>query len=329
MRADRLLSILLLLQVHRRMTAGELARRLEVCERTIHRDMEALSAAGVPVTAERGSGGGWGLLEAYRTNLTGLNDVEIQALFLAKPARLLADLGLGQAAEAGLIKLLAALPAAQRQGAEYVRQRIHVDLSGWQRGEEAIPFLPVLQEAVFQERKLQLVYRRADGAPSQPRVDPLGLVAKGNAWYLVAAVDGEPRTYRVSRVQDVQVLDEPCVRPAGFDLARHWAQSATLFTANLPRYIATVRASPGAVQRMRGGMRYARILQVNQPDPDGWAEVSIQFETEENAVENIVGYGAEVEALAPPALREQVIRTAESILAFYAQRSGVVERGSG
>ena len=153
MRADRLLSILLLLQVHQRMTTRDLAKRLEVSERTIHRDMEALSTAGIPVAAERGTDGGWFLLEEYRTNLTGLNEAEIQALFV-KPSRLLADLGLGKASEAAFIKLLAALPSMYRRDAEYIRQRIHVDMSGWRRSEEAIPCLPTLQEAIWQERKV-------------------------------------------------------------------------------------------------------------------------------------------------------------------------------
>src|SRR5712692_1757631 len=135
MRADRLLSIVLLLQIHRRMTAHALAQRLEVSDRTIYRDMDALSAAGIPVYAERGTGGGCALLEAYRTNLTGLNEAEIQALFLTGPSRLLADLGLRSASEAALIKLLAALPSMSRRQAEYARQRIHVDVASWHHTE--------------------------------------------------------------------------------------------------------------------------------------------------------------------------------------------------
>jgi len=186
MRADRLLSILLLLQVHRRVTARELAKRLEVSERTIHRDMEALSAAGVPVVAERGTGGGWGLLEAYQTNLTGLNEVEIQALFLTRPARLLDDLGLHQASEAALIKLLAALPSLSRRNAEYVRNRIHIDATRWSNQEEAIPYLPTLQDAIWQERKLHITYRRGDDACVERLVDPLGVVPRGvcGTWWL-------------------------------------------------------------------------------------------------------------------------------------------------
>src|SRR5215217_5286300 len=156
MRADRLLSIVLLLQAHHQMTSRDLASRLEVSERTIHRDMEALSGAGIPIVAARGLGGGWSLLGEYRTSLTGLTETEIQSLFVTTPAKVLTDLRLEKAADGALLKLLACLPSTFRPGAERARQRIHVDVSGWSRREEAVPFLPILQEALWLERKLQM-----------------------------------------------------------------------------------------------------------------------------------------------------------------------------
>ena len=323
MRADRLLSILLLLQVHRRMTAHELARRLEVSERTIYRDMEALSAAGIPVTAERGAGGGCILLEAYRTNLTGLNEAEIQTLFLTRPARLLADLGLNQASEAALIKLLAALPSMRRRDAEYVRQRIHVDVAGWHQAEEAVPCLPTLQEAVWQERKLYLTYQRNDGTIVERLVDPLGLVAKGSAWYLVAAVEDELRTYRVSRMHAARVTDQACVRPQGFDLAAYWAQSSAQFIANLPRYAVTVRMAAGVLQRVYRAGGYARVEQAGPPDEDGWIKLHFLFDTEEVACGYLLSFGTQVEVVEPQELRERIIDLAASVVAFYAQRPEV------
>lgn len=320
MRADRLLSILLLLQVHHRMTAHELAKRLEVSERTIHRDMEALSTAGVPVIAERGVGGGWSLLEAYQTNLTGLTETEIQAVFLTKPARLLTDLGLQQASEAALIKLLAALPSLSRRDAEHVRQRIHIDAAGWHNPEEAVPYLPTLQDAIWQERKLHLTYQRGDDTTVERLIDPLGLVAKGSVWYLVAAVEGEMRTYRVSRVQSARVTDQSCVRPPDFDLAAHWEQSSADFMANLPRYPATIRVSPAILSYMRFAGRYARIEHADPPDADGWIRLSMLFEEEHSACEYVLGFGSQIEVVEPEALREKVIQAAESILALYAQR---------
>src|SRR5215470_12823608 len=182
MRADRLLSIMLLLQTYRRMTAHDLADRLGVSERTILRDMESLSAAGVPVVAERGIGGGWSLLGEYRTNLTGLNEAEIQALFLARSPRLLDDLGLGKAAEAAFRKLFAAVPSTTRHDAESASQRIHVDVTSWNGSEESVPLLSLLQEAVWRECKLRFKYQRGDDCDVERLVDPLGLVAKGSVW---------------------------------------------------------------------------------------------------------------------------------------------------
>jgi predicted DNA-binding transcriptional regulator YafY len=321
MRADRLLSILLLLQVHRRLTARELAKRLEVSERTIHRDMEALSASGIPVTAERGINGGWSLLEAYQTNLTGLNEAEIQAIFLTKPTRLLTDLGLHKASEAALIKLLAALPSLSRRDAEYARQRIYVDASSWHNTEEAVPCLLTLQDAIWQERKLHISYRRGDDSHVERTVDPLGLVAKGNVWYLVAAVESEMRTYRVSRVLSASITDQVCIRPPKFDLAAHWEQSSAHFKANLPRYLATVRVNPAILSRMRYASRFASIEHAELPDADGWIQLSMRFDVEHNACEYIVSFGAQIEVVEPQALREQVIHAAEEVIAFYAQKS--------
>lgn len=322
MRADRLLSILLLLQVHRRLTAGELARRLEVSERTIHRDMDALSGAGVPVLAERGIGGGWMLLEEYRTNLTGLNRAEVQSLFLTKPSRLLADLGLDKASDAAYIKLLAALPTINRGDAEYVRQRIHIDISGWSRSEEAIPFLPLLQDAIWRERKLRFTYRRGGDCDTVERlIDPLGLVAKGSAWYLVGAVDSEIRSYRVSRLQDAIIMDEACIRPEGFDLAAFWEQSTASFKAHLPRYQAVVRVDPAILFRLRYAGRFARIEKIHEPDPDGWVRVAMRFQFEEEACEYVLSFGPRIEVIEPYPLRAKVVSLAESVIKFYADAS--------
>ncbi len=317
MRADRLLSILLLLQVHRRMTAHELAKRLEVSERTIHRDMEALSVAGIPVVAERGTNGGWSLLEEYRTNLTGLNETEVQALFLTRPAQLLADLGLHKAAEAASIKLLATISSVTRRDAEYVRQRIHIDVTGWHHTEEDVSALPTLQEAIWQERKLSLTYQRGDNTTVERLVDPLGLVAKGSTWYLVAAVEGEMRTYRVSRVQGVKLSEQSFVRPQNFDLAEYWAQSATHFVSNLPRYPVTIRIVPELLEKIYRAGRYARIDYVEPPDASGWIKLRLLFEMEEAACGYILSFGTQVEILEPLELRAKIVYLAESVAAFY------------
>ncbi len=313
MRADRLLSILLQLQLHGRLTARELARRLEVSERTIHRDMEALGTAGVPVVAERGVGGGWSLMEGYRTNLTGLSESEVQALFVTKPSRLLADLRLEKASDAALVKLLTALPSVNRRNAELARQRIHIDVSGWNRSSESVPFLPALQDAVWRERRVRMQYGDDDCA-SERSVDPLGLVAKGSVWYLVAAVDDTIRSYRVSRVHQVTILEEPCRRPDDFDLARFWDQSSTEFKKQLPRYEVVIRAQASMVRWIRSLMRFGGIDKIDEED-DGRVRISMHFDAEEVARAVLLGFGEQIEILAPVALRDNVLQTARAIVA--------------
>jgi len=322
MRADRLVSILLLMQVNRKITARELSKRLEVSERTIHRDMEALGAAGVPVMAERGNGGGWSLMEAYKTNLTGLNHSEIQTLFLTKPPQLLADLGLHQASEGALIKLLAALPTMSRRDAEYARQRIHIDTAGWRHTPKSVACLPVLQEAIWLERKVRFLYERADCEPSERVVDPLGLVAKGSVWYLVAGVEGAARTYRASRMREAQMLAEASTRPADFDLAAYWKQSAAEFQANLPRFYATIRIAPAAHRWINYMGRASRVERSEGPDAEGWMTLSMRFDVEEEACQFALSFGGDAEVLAPESLREKVVAAAEGLLQRYATKVG-------
>jgi predicted DNA-binding transcriptional regulator YafY len=325
-RADRLLSILLLLQVNRRMTATALARRLEVSRRTIQRDMEALSMAGVPVYAERGAAGGWVLPDSYRTDVTGLTESEVQALFVTTPERLLADLGLEKASDGALVKLLAALPAVARRDAQQVRQRIHVDGAGWHQSEEAVPALKTLQEAVWLDRKARLQYTRNDGTAVERVVDPLGLVAKGRLWYLVAAVGDEIRTYRVSRVQSAEIVDEPVIRPLEFDLAAFWAQSSAELVANLPRYPITVRLAPEAERRLWIPGSYARVEQIGEPEEGGWRTARLVLQTEWEACSYVLGFGRRMEVVEPAELRERVIQEAGDIVAFYGERDCKGER---
>src|SRR5688572_5957499 len=200
MRADRLISIVLLLQANGRLTAENLARRLEVSQRTILRDMDALSSAGVSVIAERGTGGGWRLIDGYETKLTGLTPAEIRSLFLARPPALLAELGIKEAADAAWLKLRAALPVGVREQAEFVRQRLLIDSRNWRDAAESLTSLPVILESLWVARRLKFQYVKSDGESSDREVDRLGLVARANNWYLVAARGDERRTYRVSRI---------------------------------------------------------------------------------------------------------------------------------
>jgi predicted DNA-binding transcriptional regulator YafY len=232
---------------------------------------------------------------------------------------------LTKASDNALLKLHAALPTGSRDTAEYSRQRIHIDIAGWNRSEESVQFLPLVQEAVWTDRKLQLTYQRAGGCdPVERLVDPLGLVAKGSVWYLVAGVDGDIRTYRVSRFENAVVRDEACVRPEEFDLGAYWERSSATFKDHFPRYDATMRCAPEILPRLRYAVRFARIERIDEPDSDGWARVSIRFQFEEEACEYALGFGPRMEVIEPPSLRERVVRMAESTIAFYAEVSRAV-----
>jgi len=238
LRADRLLSILLLLQARGRMTARELAERLEVSERTIYRDLDALSTAGVPIYTERGPGGGCELLDGYQTKLNGLTELEVRALFLLSVSAPLVDLGLGQALEDALLKLSTALPAPYRSNAELVRQRIHLDTVPSNGPETTMPHLHIIQDALWQDRKLHLTYSSGNSHSIEQLVDPYGLVARARTWYLVGAVAGRVQVFRVSQLQSVEKAQECFERPSTFDLAAYWAGREQELKANRPRNIA-------------------------------------------------------------------------------------------
>lgn len=323
MRADRLLSLLLLLQSRGRITAQELAQRLDVSERTIYRDLTALSAAGVPVYAERGPGGGCALMDHYRTNLTGLSPTEVRTLFLAGTSGPLADLGFGSALEAALLKLLAALPSSHRHDVERARQRVYVDTAGWSHPEEA-PHLGTIQEAVWQERKLRLTYRKGSGELSERVVDPLGLVAKAGIWYLVASIDdSEKRTFRISRVQAAVLTDTPCQRPDGFDLAAYWAQSSAQFRASWAQYPVTLRVAAHSVEilcQIFGSSIRALVEQAAPPDAGGWTTITQHMESFDTALGSALAAGTLAEVVAPPELRQAIVRLAGEVVAFYARQ---------
>ena len=321
MRADRLFSIVLLLQAHHQLTSRDLASRLEVSERTIHRDMEALSGAGIPVIAARGSGGGWSLLGEYRTTITGLTEAEIQSLFVTKPTKLLADLHLQKAADGAQLKLLASLPSAFRRGAEQTRQRIHVDVSGWSRREEAVPFLPILQEALWLERKLKITYERGENSePVERLLSPLGLVAKGSVWYLVASIDESVRSYRVSRISEAEILDDAAPIPSDFNLADYWEHSASTFKRSVPNYLATFWVSPSVLLRLTFAGRFARVNETEETDARGWKKVHVGFDVEEMACEYAVSFGPNLEVIEPLSLREKVVAMTKATLEFYASQ---------
>ncbi len=327
MRADRLLSLLMLLQARGMLTAQELAQELEVSERTIYRDIDALCIAGVPVYAERGTGGGYALLDSYRTNLTGLTQDEVRALFMLSIPAPLDELGVSQELKTALLKLAASLPASRRQDEELARQRVHLDSVWWGQAQEPVPHLNTIQQAVWQDRKLRLTRRLLFGVQVEWEVHPLGLVAKAGVWYLVCARNDHVRTHRVSSVLDARLLDETFERPASFDLAAFWKQWCTSIEENRPHYAVSARVAPGLLPHLPqhfGERIRAQVEQAAPPDAEGWVRLTLPFESFEEARERILGFGRAVEVLEPQALRLSVQDFAAQIVALYAQREAVV-----
>lgn len=323
MRADRLISLLMLLQTHGRLTANELAQRLDCSPRTIYRDLDALSASGVPVYTERGSQGGCMLMESYRTNLTGLKEDEVRALFMFAVPGLLADLGADKASETALLKLTAALPAPFQQDAQRIQARLYLDPTAWFHQEEPTPFLPLVQTAVFNDRRLRLLYRRSDGQWVNRLVSPYGLVVKAGIWYLVGAVHGPyPQTFRVSRIQEAELLKGSVKRPSDFQLASYWMASRAKFEEKREQFAVEVRVSPAILPRFVyffGEGLFDYLAQNNVTDNRGYVTLPLTFDSLETACEQLMGLGTAVEVLSPPSLRQMIRQTAVELAAFYRQ----------
>jgi len=324
MRASRLLSILTTLQAKGRVTAQALADECEVSLRTIYRDVDALSAAGIPVYSERGSGGGYRLLDGYRTRLNGLSSAEAEALFLAGLTRQTADMGLGRVVATAQTKLLAAMPAEIRAGAERMRSRFHLDAPGWFGESESPAHLPLVADAVWRERPIRIRYRSWK-AEKERRVEPLGIVHKGGAWYLVGQVEGSVRTYRISRILDLDILDERFTRPEPFDLEAYWADNTRRLDAELHPNEATLRLSPLGLEMMDAIMpAYARAgASIREPDESGWRMVTLPVASVRWAAHELLRFGAEAEVLGPPELRARMAEIVGSMGAVYGKGSRI------
>lgn len=308
MRASRLVSIVLSLQARGPWTADELAAQFGVTPRTIHRDVEALREAGVPITGERGPAGGYRLPGGYRTRLTGLSPEEAQALFAAAPVD---ELGLGGFLADAQLKVLAALPPDLRERADRAAHLLHVDRDDWFRESEPVPTLPTLTTALWEGRRLRLTVRGTGR-----EVEPWGLVRKGRAWYLMTGTARGPRTFRVSRIEAAETLDEPAIRPNDFDLPRAWAEFSAAFEATMPLVAVRVRVQPHAMAelRRRADLRQRDELPTSIAEP---TDLDVQFETLEIAFWALRAMGADAVALGPPELVSQLRAFAGAAAAAY------------
>ncbi|MFJ8002771.1 helix-turn-helix transcriptional regulator [Streptomyces fagopyri] len=323
MRAARLIKMVLLLQSRASMTAAELARELEVSERTVARDAQALSEAGVPVYADRGRAGGYRLIGGYRTRLTGLARGEAEALFLSGVPGALREMGLEDTASAARLKVSAALLPSLRDASRTAAQRFHLDAPAWFSEPAAPELLPPVADAVWDDRPVVARYGR-DGAEVERTLEPYGLVLKAGVWYLCARVPeaGTFRVYRIDRFTAIGLGEERFRRDEGFDLPGFWEERAGQFARSILRAEAVVRLSPDGVRRLPHAVgppaARAALDACGAPDDRGWVTATLPVESEEVAHTQLTGLGPEVEVLSPAALRERFAADAARLAALYA-----------
>jgi predicted DNA-binding transcriptional regulator YafY len=318
-RAARLINLVLLLQSRGTLTAAELARELEVSERTVYRDVLELSAAGVPVYAEQGRSGGYRLVGGYRTRLTGLNRDEAEALFLAGlpgPAR---DMGLAEPVRAARRKVLAALPPALRDASTRAGQRFLLDAPGWFADTEPPPLLAELARAVWQDRTVTIGYRRSDEVTRT--LEPYGLVLKNGNWYLVGRVGADLRVYRVDRITAVEPSGAAFERNPEFDLPAFWAARAAEFVRQMLRDTITLRLSPDGLRLLRYVAEPVAVREATaaagDPDRDGWVTTRLPVESLDVAYSYVLRLGPEAEVREPAELRARLADAADRMRALY------------
>ncbi|MGW6201086.1 helix-turn-helix transcriptional regulator [Kribbella sp. NPDC055110] len=311
MRAERLLRLLLHMQTRGQSTVAQLSAALDVSPRTIQRDLDALSLAGVPVYSIRGRAGGWTLLPDYRSRLTGLTPSEVMSVFVGATAHVLADLGLDASSELAVTKLIASLPEGTRREAEYARQRLLIDHAGWDDRREIPRWLDLCRQALWEERRLEITYGETTDGRGPFAISPLGLVAKARTWYLVAArTDGRLRTYRLSRLTSAELTNDIFTRPADFDLAAYWAQSQREFQASRPSYPIVLKVRDHAVRRFRPT---APML----PADDNWWIIHTDLESPHEAQAAVLAQAGAAQVVAPPELITMVRDAAREIANSY------------
>jgi predicted DNA-binding transcriptional regulator YafY len=315
-KSERLIALLFTLQARRSATAAELAKVLEVSERTILRDVAALQAAGVPLWSEPGRGGGIRLLEGWRTRLDGLTAREAAALFVSGVPTALADLGLAGALVTAQSKLLATLPDAARQRARELGERFHLDAPGWFHREESLTHLEAVVSAVWSRQRLRVGYRSGERTVERS-LDPLGLVLKAGVWYAVAAVGGAVRSYRVSRIVSAEATGETFERPDDFDLASFWADASAAFDRSILRDRVRIRVPADVRRALAGHMDRTAVDEAyataGPPDADGWVELDLAVESIHVAEHQLMVLGSQVEVLDPPQLRAALAATGEAM----------------
>lgn len=326
MRASRLISILTTLQAKGLVTAEALADENDVSVRTIYRDIDALSLSGIPVYSERGSDGGYRLLDGYRVRLNGLTPAEAEAMFLSGIPGAAADLGLGSLMAGAQKKLTAALPEDLRESARRMQQKFHLDAPAWlAEGEQPI-HLQAIADAVWNSKRIRMRYRSWKAEKNRV-AEPLGIVMKGGAWYLVARVDGTARTYRISRVLDLIVTEERFEWPRDFDLAAYWDENTRRLELELYPNWAVIRLSPWGlkeIEHMAPPYVRAHLEFIDEPDERGWRTVRLPVAHDRMAVSEMLKLGTEVDVVEPPELRLAMRQAIETLMGRYGETPDII-----
>jgi predicted DNA-binding transcriptional regulator YafY len=326
MRADRLISIVMLLQTHEKMTAAELSRELEVSQRTIYRDITALSVAGVPVYTDRGPTGGIALVDSYRTTLTGISEDEARALFMLSIPESLNELGVGQKLKTALLKLAVALPQDRKALVNETQQRIYLDSTTWTPTDEPAIHLGIIHQALWQDKLLWLEYQGSFDTHIEIEIAPLGLASKLNTWYFLGLTEGYLRVLRVKDILQVRILEQHFERDANFNLVNTWMEWCKEYQNRRSIYSITVKVAPELSNKLSmylGEMVKYEIVETQQGKEPRWKVVKLSFENFFRARECILSLGRAVEVLEPEALKLSVIDFAKQIVDFYQVKSRI------
>ena len=322
MRAERLLSMLLLLQTKRRVTAEDLARELHVSERTVYRDVDALSLAGIPIYTQPGNNGGIFLDEQYRVSLSGLSENQVLSLFATSEAGPLADIGMERAVKDSLMTLFSTLPTPHQQAVQQMQQRFYIDPQGWFQSSDTSAYLQQLQVAVWEDRRVEFDYQ-AVGQDSAKvvQVDAYALVAKADKWYLVGRrANGDYRTYRLNRIRQLQVLAAHFERDTDFDLAAYWQagkyQFAQQMAEEFPPYLVSLQVQPEILWYFSRYLE-GQFRQIGKTAADGSAQVEVTFPLIDEAKAHIISMGIFISILSPAELREELRAMAQSMVEHY------------
>ncbi|OAJ56816.1 transcriptional regulator [Paraburkholderia ginsengiterrae] len=325
MKASRLLSIMMMLQARGRMTAPALAEALEVSERTILRDIDQLSTAGVPIWGDRGRNGGFQLREGWSTDLTGLTEDEAHALFLAGLPGPATELGLDGMANSARLKMIASLPPDSREHADRVASRLHIDTVDWYRAQETPLFLREVANAVWSSHRIEVKYESWRGL-SHRELEPLGLVLKGGAWYLIARVVGKPDalTFRLANIHELKSSRRRFKRPVRFDLAKHWRDAMSRYETDLYRLTAHIAVSPrGEDWLVNARIKTSPALQKagRAEVPSGWKELLMPIESIELGARKLLGYGSDLKIIGPQELKDKLTEELSELNALYKGRA--------